>query len=170
VQQQRESTSISIRAARDWQLLLFAFLLLFWVVVPLSIVLDPGGGTGTAADLPYFEVGWLLADCFFAWRIAWGFGGMESIVLSATELRLSSTLFGLSIRRRVVPTSEVRNLRFLPSSGSGRSYTRSKITYEDGRGMVRLAAGLDEWEALILINLMLTVYPFPKVKSRYTTP
>jgi hypothetical protein len=170
VQQQRESTSIAIHAPRDWELLLFAFLLVFFVVIPLLIVVDRGGGTGTAADLHYFEAGWFLADCFFVWRIAWGLGGMESIVLSATELQFSSTLFGLSIRRRVAPTSEVRNLRFTPSSGGGRNYTRSKITYEDAHGMVRLAAGLDEWEALTLINLMLTVHPFPKVKSRYTTP
>ncbi len=95
---------------------------------------------------------------------------MDLIILSPTELRLSSTVFGIPIRRRVAPTREVRNLRFLPSSWFGRTYIRSKITYEDGRARIKLGADLDESEARTIINLMLTVYRFPKVKSFFTTP
>jgi hypothetical protein len=96
---------------------------------------------------------------------------MESIILSATELQLSSTLFGASIRRRVAPISEIRDVRFFPKCFKGSNYpVRSNITYEVAHRKVKLAAGLDEPEARTLINLMLTVCPFSQVKSRHMTP
>lgn len=178
VRQHSDHVSISIRAARDWTVVLCSVFLVFWVIFPLLFVLDhflsDGSGLAPRAGLQPFEFFWsfcwLVSISFFVWRIAWGLDGVDSILLSATELRLSSTLFGISIRRSVVPTSEVRNLRFLPSRWVGRTYVRSKITYEDARGMARLAAGLEEPEALAVMDVMLAVYPFPKVKSRYTTP
>jgi len=174
VQRQSDRVSISIRAAPDWMVLLCTVFLAFWVIFPLLFVLGGGSGLAHRADSQSFELFWwlcwLVAICLFVWRIAWGFGGMYSILLSTTELRISSTLFGISIRSRAAPTSEVRNLRFVPSSWVGNTYIRSKITYEDAQGMARLAAGLDESEALAVMDVMLAVYPFPAVKSRYTTP
>jgi len=144
--------------------------LVFWIILPLLFVLDRGNPLAHRVSLQPFEFFWsfcwLASICFFVSRIAWGFGGTDSISLSATELRLSSTLFGMSIRRRVAATSEVRNLRFVPSRWVGHSYIRSKIRYEDARGTAKIAADLDEVESLALIDLMLAVYPFPEVNSR----
>jgi hypothetical protein len=92
---------------------------------------------------------------------------MESILLSATELRFSSILFDISIGSRAAPTSEVRNLPLQPGSWFGNTYLRRRITYNDASGRVSLAAGLDESEALALISVMLAVYPFSMGRSLY---
>ncbi len=166
VQQDRNGTSISIRAARDWTLLFLAVWLAMWAILPLKIVLAAIRSLAHPESIQLFgllwSVGWVFGICFALSRIAWGLGGRDSLILSATELRLSCTVFGISIRRRNASTGEVRNLRFMPSYRSGRSYTPSNIAFEDGRGTVKFASGLDDSEALAVIEAMITVYPFPK--------
>jgi hypothetical protein len=109
-----------------------------------------------------WSVGWFLGVCFAVSSIVWGLGGRDSLSISSTELRLSSTVFGFAIRRKNVPTIDVRNLRFMPSYRKGRGSTPSKLAFEDSQGTVKFASGLEDSEAFAVIETMLAVYPFPK--------
>jgi hypothetical protein len=166
VQQESSGTNISIRAARDWTLLFLAVWLAMWAILPFKIVLAAMRSLAHPESIQLFgllwSVGWVFGICFALSRIAWGLGGRDSLTLTVTELRLTSTVFGIPIRRRNDPNDEVRNLRFMPSYRSGRSYTPSRIAFEDARGTVKFASGLDDSEALAVIEAMLTIYPFPK--------
>jgi hypothetical protein len=166
IQQDWNGVRISIRAARDWTLVFVAFWLVGWAILPFKMVLASVRSLAHPESVQLFgllwSVGWVFGIGFALSRIVWGLGGRDSLILTATELRLSSTVFGISIRSRNASTGEVRNLRFTPSHGSGRSYTPSKIAFEDARGTVKLASGLDDSEGLAVIEAMLAVYPFPR--------
>ena len=166
IQDDQNGRRISIRAARDWSLLFLSIWLAMWTTLPIKTVLAAVRSLARPESMQLFDVlwslGWLVAICVVVSHIAWGLGGQDLLILSPTELHLSSTLFGISIRRRDTPTSEVRNLRFMPSYRRGRGRAPSNISFEDSRGTVKFASALDDSDALAVIEAMLAVYPFPK--------
>jgi len=95
--------------------------------------------------------------------LVWSLGGIEFLRLTPSEIELMRSVFEVVFKRRLTPTREVRNLRYRAAHSSGsRRYRLGCICYEDTQGTVRVGAGLDDAEALAIIDQMLVVYPFPK--------
>ena len=162
VEQQRDSVSISIRAAVSKRYI--AFLAFCLLVFPIPPYLFPKPGS----DLVLDELGSLVLLCALLGNVTWFFGGRYLIRISATQLQLSTTIFGIPIRQRVSLASEVRNLRFVPSIGL-RPRKPSKIAFDDANGKASIPADLDELESKAVLDLMQTFQLFPNVSSRQST-
>jgi hypothetical protein len=107
-------------------------------------------------------VGWVFGIWFAVSSLVWSLG-IEFLRLTPSEFEFTRSLFGVVFKRRLTPTREVRNLRYMPAhSSSSRRYHLGCLCYEDNQGTVRVGAGIDDAEALAIIDQMLIVYPFPK--------
>jgi hypothetical protein len=132
----------------------------FWLAAPFSLMLLAFHSLAQPKSTDWFSllwgVGWIFGIWFAVSSLVWSLGGSEFLRLTPSEL-------GVVFKRRLTPTREVRNLRYMPGYSSGsRRYRLGCICYEDNQGTVRVGAGLDDAEALAIIDQMLVVFPFPK--------
>jgi len=160
-------TTFVIPSKKDWKILFFAAWLAFWVIAPFHLEVQAVRSLveHRAIDWTNLIAGaaWFFGIVLVGWSILWSIGGKEVLWLSASQLELSSSIFGLVFRRRQTPLVQVRNLRYVPShSDKWQEYQESNIRYEDGAKTVKFGGSLNDDEALAIIEQMLNVYPFPK--------
>jgi hypothetical protein len=158
---------IRIPSKKDWQMLFIAAWLAFWVIAPSSMMLKAIRGMGHPNSADWFSllwgIGWIFGIWFGASTLVWSIGGVDLMRLTPSEVNATKTVFGITVRRRSSSTTEVRNLRYMPAnSGGSRRYRRGRICYEDDRGTVTVTSGLDDAEALAVIDQMLLVHPFSR--------
>jgi hypothetical protein len=160
-------TLLRIPSKKDWKILFIAAWLAFWLAAPFSLMLRAFHSLAQPKSTDWFSllwgVGWVFGIWFAVSSLVWSLGGIEFLRLTPSEFEFTRSLFGVVFKRRLTPTREVRNLRYMPAhSSSSRRYHLGCLCYEDNQGTVRVGAGIDDAEALAIIDQMLIVYPFPK--------
>jgi hypothetical protein len=159
-------TLLRIPSKKDWKILFIAAWLAFWLAAPFSLMLRAFHSLAQPKSTDWFSllwgVGWIFGIWFAVSSLVWSLGGIEFLRLTPSEIELTRSVFGVVFKRRLTPTREVRNLRYTLHSSSSRRYRLGCICYEDNQGTVRVGAGLDDAEALAIIDQMLVVYAFPK--------
>ena len=159
---------VEIPARLDWAVVAMGCVVALWALLCMSLAplrLLMRDAPGIAA--------WFFALCFLALAcaalvlLAWNFKGKTTLTLDPVEMELVRHVLGIEWSARVFPTREVRNLRYLPSSGYkiGRMYIPSVFCFESGEKTHTFASGATNVEAFALIEKMLDVYPFPRERA-----
>ncbi|HTX76467.1 MAG TPA: hypothetical protein VMD29_09700 [Terracidiphilus sp.] len=159
---------VEIPARRDWTTAFFTIWLCGWTLAgkaALHQAFPKGNGSAVEWFSLLWLAGWAFGECFVTVAIIWALGGRTLVVLDPEALEIEHSLLSIHLNRRVTATSDVRNLRFMPATASGRSSRASNLSFESGDKTVRFATGISDAEALSLINKMLDVYPFPKERA-----
>jgi hypothetical protein len=159
---------VEIPARLDWAVVAMGVVVALWALVasavaPLSVLTH---------DAPGFAA-WFFALCFLALACAaasllvWNFKGKTTLTLDPAEMKLVRHVLGHEWNTRVFQTREVRNLRYLPSSGYklGRTYIPSVFCFEANDKTHRFGSGATDIEAFALIDRMLEVYSFPRERA-----
>jgi hypothetical protein len=148
-----------------------------WVVAFLCVWLvgwSIGGwnvlnNTLESANPPLFDmvwlVGWLLGEVTVIAIIIWSLSGRSTLVLDKCSLEITRRVVGIRLDTRVFRTANVRNLRYIPATTSGKSSRQSQIRFEADDKSCGFASGITDNEAFALIDKMLEVYPFPKERA-----
>ncbi len=159
---------VEIPARLDWAVVALGCVCALWALLCMSVAplrMITHDAPGIAA--------WFFALCFLALAcaalclVAWNFKGKTTLTLDPAEMELVHHVRGFEWRTRVFPTREVRNLRYLPSSGYklGRMYIPSVFCFEASGKTHKFASGLTDIEAFALIDRMLDVYAFPRERA-----
>ena len=164
-----EQTGLGIRVTipprRDWTVPFFLVWIVGWSIAGVNVFQK----TFHSADPQLFDmvwlIGWAFGEAFAAGSIVWALAGCTLLSLDPSRIEVSRLVAGIPITRWSYATSEVRNLRFQPTSGSGRSRTASAIKFEAADKTRSFAGGISDAEALALIDTMLEIYPFPKERA-----
>jgi hypothetical protein len=162
----------SIPARRNWFILLFLMVWLggwvFGEVSAASELLNPKG-RGPSAFLAFWLAGWTLGGAFCAGTVLWQLAGREILLVTPSELTHRVEVFGLGWTR-TYQKSEVKNFRatgysnnpftnqramFPPIGGSG----DGPIAFDYGARTIRLAPGLEEAEAKMLVRELASQLP-----------
>ncbi|MFZ1086420.1 MAG: hypothetical protein WAN35_15770 [Terracidiphilus sp.] len=152
---------VEIPARFYWSTLLgVPWLVLWWFpwrLTMIEVFIDHKGG----AFLQFWLAGWTAGGCFVATFILWSLTGRSTVVLDPCQLELTRNIFVLPFSHRIFSTSDLNNLRFVPSQWKSRSYQPSKINFEAGNKTHSFASGIRESEANALIDRMQEVHEFP---------
>jgi hypothetical protein len=159
---------VEIPARHGWVTLFFCVWLAGWSIAGRQVFLQTFT-EGTLNSYRTFNLlwmfGWAAGECFVGAAIIWAVLGRITVVIDPSVLEITHRIAGFPVRSRSFPTSEVRNLRYVPSSGGGRSRRESAICFESADKTIRFGSGLADAEALALIDKMLGVYSFPKERA-----
>jgi hypothetical protein len=102
-----------------------------------------------------FMAVWMMAWAFgvlwVSYAILYAIGGREIILANSETLTRTTKLFGLG-RSKSYLVREMRDLRFQPETGGGRSRRTSRIAFDYGAKTVGFAQEIEEAEAAELIN------------------
>lgn len=167
-----ERTPVGIRveipARLDWAVVVLGVILTVWAllgmsVAPLEVLTHDAPGFAAW----FFWLCFLVLACAAAILLAWNFKGRTTLTLDPAEMKLVRSVFGVEWNKRVFQIREVRNLRYLPSSGYklGRTYIPSVFCFEAGDKTHAFASGTTDIEAFALIDRMLDVYAFPRERA-----
>jgi hypothetical protein len=159
---------VEVPARLDWAVVVMGVVVALWALLCMSLAplqLMMSDAPGIAA--------WAFALCFLALACAalvllvWNFKGKTTLTLDPAEMKLVRHVLGVEWSTRVFQTREVRNLRYLPSSGYklGRTYIPSVFCFETGEKTHSFASGATNIEAFALIDRMLDVYAFPRERA-----
>jgi hypothetical protein len=142
---------IAIPLNRSWITLFLVVWLTGWTYGGLSI------GSHLLRHFEFFDFVWMCfwvvaecAACYFLLRML---GGSDVIEATVTEFALRKQTFGVGLENTYL-VSEMRDLRFQPEVGGGRSRRASRITFDYGAKTIRFGEGIDEAEAAQLISLV----------------
>lgn len=70
---------------------------------------------------------------------------------NSETLRCKTQIFGLGLAKSYI-VREMRNLRFQPATGAGKSRRASRIAFDYGANTITFGADLEEAEAVALIG------------------
>jgi hypothetical protein len=149
VSDQGRDLRISIPPKRSWVLLFFAIWLTFWTYAGLQT----GRTLLSHFDLflVFWMIGWAFGELWAGYAILYGIGGREIILVNSETLTRTTKLFGLGWAKAYI-VREMRDLRFQPEVGSGRSRRASRIAFDYGAKTISFAQDIEEAEAAELIN------------------
>lgn len=140
---------ISIPPKRSWALLFFVVWLTFWTF---------GGMQAGRQLIKHFSlflsiwmVGWAFGELWATYTILYAVVGREVILAGSETLTRRITLFGLGWNKSYL-VREMRDLRYQPETGSGKSRRTSRIAFDYGAKTISLAQEIEEAEAAELIN------------------
>jgi hypothetical protein len=156
-----------------------------WMLAFLCLWLALFGGIGGALEFKAFNEGdpstfmliwglaWLVGVGVGAGLLIWSLGGRTMLLLNQTEMTIQHRVMGFEWDKRTYATSQVCNLRYVPSfkssgwSGSNyeQTYHQSQIRFEAEDKTRSFASGLSDIEAFALIDKMLEIYNFPKDRA-----
>jgi hypothetical protein len=159
---------VDIPAKLDWTTAFLIVWLAGWTFGGRMAILKastPETGSTPSLFLLVWLVGWACGTVFVSWTILWSFLGRIVLVLDPGQLELTWLLPGITVKQRRFATGEIRNLRFQPAYSGGRSRTPSSIRFEAADKTIKFASGLEDGEALALIEKMLGVYSFSKDRA-----
>ena len=108
---------------------------------------------------------WIVAEAFAVSSIVWSLSGRFTLALDSSSLEITRRAAGIKLSGQSYRTSDVHNLRFVPATGGGRTYTVSQIRFEANDKSHGFGSGIDDNEAAALIGKMLEIYPFPKDRA-----
>ncbi len=163
-----ERTGLGIRvdipAKSGWGVLFMGFWLAAWGFGGWKAI---SSALSTKPDnfLYVWLLFWAVALVFVSMTIIWSLAGKTTLTLDSGNLDLTRSVAGFAFSRRSFRTSDVRNLRFQPASGAGRSRRESQLCFEAADKTIRFASGIRDAEAFALIDRMLEVYAFPKERA-----
>jgi hypothetical protein len=159
---------VEIPARLDWAVVAMGVVFALWAllcmaIAPLRMLMHDAPGIAA----------WFFALCFLAMAcaalglMAWNFKGKTTLTLDPADMELVRHVLGFEWNTRVFPTREVRNLRYLPSSGYrlGRTYIPSVFCFEANGKTHKFGSGATDIEAFALIDRMLDIYAFPKERA-----
>jgi hypothetical protein len=142
---------ISIPMKRTWVALFVAVWLILWTY----------GGTDVGRKLLHrFDPGaflwmcfWVVAECFAVYFLLRTLAGSDTINANAGEFRLRKQVFGIGVTRTYL-VSEMRDLRFQPEMGGGRSRRASRIAFNYGAKTISFGEEIEEAEAAQLVSMI----------------
>jgi hypothetical protein len=109
---------ISIPPKRRWVILFFLVWISFWTFAGIQEVKNLIHHFSLFTSI--WMVGWLLGELWAGYAILYALGGREIILVNSGTLTRRTKLFGLGWSKTyLVP--EMRDLRFQPETGSGKS-------------------------------------------------
>ena len=160
----RAGIHFEIPTRKDWTAILAVSVIEIWALEGCSILLSrltADGRTtagGWAAMLGFFTVGLLS----LIW-LGWSFVGKSRLTLDRDEFRIVRQILGIKLDTRIFPTSEVRNLRYLPCSEFRifKGFIPGVFCFEADDKTHKFGSGVTDIEAFALLNEMLDVYEFP---------
>lgn len=133
----------------DWGFLFVAFWLCGWTVGGIA------AGRGLLHHinpfLCFWMLGWAFGEYFAGYTVLYALAGRQVIVASSDTLTCRTEIFGLGFGKSYLP-HEIRNLRFQPARAAGRGRLPSRIAFDYGSRTIGFGAGLQEGEAMELIN------------------
>ena len=140
---------ISIPPKRGWVILFFLVWIAFWTYAGIQ------EAHSLVRHFSFFTsiwmVGWLFGELWAGYAILYALGGREVIMVNSGTLTRRTKLFGIGWSKTyLVP--EMRDLRFQPETGSGKSRRASRIAFDYGAKTVTFAHEIEEAEAAELIN------------------
>jgi hypothetical protein len=159
---------VEIPARLDWAVVAMGFVVALWALLCMSLAplgLLMRDAPGIAAW--FFTLCFLALACAALVLLAWNFKGKTTLTLDPAEMKLVRHVMGVEWNTRVFQTREVRNLRYLPSSGYklGRTFIPSVFCFESGERTHAFASGATDIEAFALIDRMLGVHEFPRERA-----
>jgi len=149
VSEEADGLRISIPSKWSAVVVFLGVWLTFWTI----------GGASAARSLQrhfnlflcFWLAGWTAGELAVTYAILYVIGGSEVISANSETLTCRTQIFGLGWARSYL-VREMRNLRFQPASGAGRSRRASRIAFDYGAKTVGFGADLDEAEAVALIS------------------
>lgn len=96
---------------------------------------------------------WVFAECSAVYFMLRTLFGQDLVVATASEFRLSKQTLAIGYTK-VYLVSEMRDLRFQPEIGSGKSRRASRIAFDYGAKTIGFAEDIEEAEAAELIILI----------------
>lgn len=149
VTDEAEGVRISIPSKWSWVILFFAVWISLWTI----------GGISAARSLQrhfslflcFWLAGWTFGEFAVMYAILYAIGGREVIFASSGTLTCRTEIFGVGLAKSY-QVREMRNLRFQPEAGVGKSHRASRIAFDYGAKTVTFGADLDEAEATALID------------------
>jgi len=148
VTDQAEGVRISIPSKWSWVILFFAVWISLWTI----------GGISAARSLQrhfslflFWLAGWTFGEFAVMYAMLYAIGGREVIFASSGTLTCKTEIFGVGLAKSY-QVREMRNLRFQPEAGVGKSHRASRIAIDYGAKTVTFGADLDEAEATALID------------------
>ena len=149
VSEEAEGVRISIPSKWSAIIVFLGVWLTFWTI----------GGVSAARSLQrhfnlflcFWLVGWTVGELAVTYAILYVIGGKEVIFANSETLTCKTQIFGLGLAKSYV-VREMRNLRFQPATGAGKSRRASRIAFDYGAKTITFGADLDEVEAVALIG------------------
>jgi hypothetical protein len=162
VSEEAEGVRISIPSKWSGVIVFLGVWLTFWTI----------GGMAAARSLQrhfnlflcFWLVGWTVGELAVTYAILWVIAGQEVISANSETLTCRTQIFGLGWARSYL-VREMRNLRFQPASGVGKSRRASRIAFDYGAKTVGFGADLDEAEAVALIGRIRQRCPIAETSS-----
>jgi len=140
---------ISMPPKRSWVILFFVVWLTFWTYAGIqaghSLI------NHFSLFLSVWMIGWAVGELFVSYTILYAVGGREIILANSETLTRRITLFGLGWSKSYL-VHEMRDLRFQPETGGGRSRRASRIAFDYGAKTISFGQEVEEAEAAELIS------------------
>ncbi len=118
-------------------------------------------GQAAAMGPRSFTPEWIGLALFVFW-IALFRTHKSVLTLTSAEMRVEKRTLGLRLRTGVSATTQLSDLRFVPSQYGISAEDQSRIQFRAGNKTRSFGIGIGEEEADALIARMMEVYPFPK--------
>jgi hypothetical protein len=157
VSESSDGLRICIPSRRDWASLFLLVWLCFWTVFALQSKHD-----GSRHFTPGMWLFWGFGEVWAMFALLREMGGQEIITVNPEKLTRRVQIFRLGFTR-TYRLSEIKNLRFQPGTGGGRSRLRSRIAFDYGAKTVRFAWDIDGLEASKLLPLIRQRWPVADV-------
>jgi hypothetical protein len=105
----------------------------------------------------FWMCGWVMGEVMATYALTRMLGGRDILQLGDGVFELRKEAFGIGLSKRY-SLSEIRDLRFRPETGGGKSHQDSCIAFDNGAKTITLGDGIDEGEANQLIRTILDRY------------
>ncbi|MGA2673223.1 MAG: hypothetical protein ABSE99_08340 [Terracidiphilus sp.] len=167
-EQTGQGIRVEIPARCDWFVVIggsiLAVIALFSTSIgAMSLIFENPNSTRWLSTL-----GLLVLECLALSVLAWNFKGKTTLLLDPSEMKLLRHVLGIHWRACTFATKDVRNLRYLPSSGLriSRYYIPGVLRFEVDDRTYSFATGITDIEAFRLIDCMLEICDFPKERAQ----
>jgi hypothetical protein len=98
----------------------------------------------------FWMCGWALGEVMVTYALIRMLGSLDIIEATSGTVAIRKEVFGMGFSKHY-SQQEIRDLRFLPESGSGKKHSESSIAFDYGAKTVKFGDGIDESEAKQLI-------------------
>ena len=105
----------------------------------------------------FWMCGWVMGEVMVSYALLRMLGGRDIVQVSNGVLELRKQAFGLGLSKQY-SILEIRDLRFQPEMGGGKSHRDSCIAFDYGAKTITFGDGIDEGEANQLIRTILDRY------------
>ena len=106
----------------------------------------------------FWMCGWVMGEVMASYALLRMLGGRDIVQVSNGVLELRTQAFGLGFSKQY-SILEIRDLRFQPETGGGKSNRDSCIAFDYGAKTITFGDGVDESEANQLIRTILDRHP-----------